>query len=139
MKTWIIGISAAVLLVVASLSWAHWRFGSITHAVAWINGQKIQVDNPVRDLGTVDRDKEIKVEFGLINLGKEPMKIVGANVSCACILPPHFPIVLEPFATTPITFNLTSPSKAEPIEQTINLYIDGDVPALQLKITGMTQ
>jgi hypothetical protein len=122
-----------------SLSWAHWRYGSLANAAAYIDGRKVHADKLIRELGTVERDKLLKVEFNVINLQNEPLRIVGANASCSCILPPDMPIALEPFTTTPVVFTFRSPETTQPFEQNINLYFDGPIPDMQLKIVGVTQ
>ena len=48
-------------------------------------------------------------------------------------------MTLEPFTTTPITFTFSSPPTAQQFEEEIDLYFDGPIPAMNLKITGVTQ
>jgi hypothetical protein len=139
MKARIFAIAAAVLLVVASLSWAHWRFGTVSNAVAYLDGRTVQVDQPIQELGTVEPGKRLPVTFNLISLQNEPLRIVGANASCSCILPPEMPMTLEPLSATPLTFNFIAPRTTGHFEQEIELYFDGPIPAIQLKIVGATQ
>jgi hypothetical protein len=134
-----IGGVAAILLVGGCLFLAHWRFGSIANAIGYLNGREVQVDKSAIDLGTVALDKEIPVEFNLTNLHGRPFKIVGANASCSCISPPRMPITLSPLEPTSITFGFTSPEKPEQFAQEIELYFDGPVQTMQLKITGVAQ
>jgi Protein of unknown function (DUF1573) len=130
---------SAFLLLILAFAIVHWRFDSIANAVSYFDGNAIRIDNPTRELGTVNCDEEFNVAFNIVNLQREPLKIVGANASCSCVLPPEMPMAIEPFVSTPITFTFTSPPTAMQFEQDIELYFDGPVPAVTLKISGATQ
>lgn len=139
MRMRILGGIAAVLLVIAAVALAHWRYGSLAGAVAYLGGHVVQVDNAIRDLGTVKPDQEIEVAFNLVNLQREPLKLVGANANCSCILPPQMPMMLQPLTPTTLTFNFTCPASEARFEQEIELYFDGPIPAMLLKISGVTR
>jgi hypothetical protein len=134
----IYGIGAAAMLLVVGVGGVHWRFGSVPNAAAYLKGDAVRVEQPIRELGTVKCDEQVKVAFNVVNLQREPLKVVGANASCSCILPPEMPFTLDPFLATPLVFTFTSPSAAMPFTQDIELYFDGPIPAMTLKISGVT-
>lgn len=139
MKSRLLGITAAILLVLLILLGTHWYFGSLSNAVAYLNGDKVGIDTRVFDLGTVETNKRLQVEFKLVNLQDEPLELVGANAECSCILPPEMPITLTPFTTTSITFSFHAPPTAQQFEQQIDLYFNGELPAIPVSIVGVTQ
>jgi len=49
------------------------------------------------------------------------------------------PLELAGGETTPVTFNFHSPETAQHFEQLIELYLDGSMPSVHLKITGATK
>lgn len=135
----VMGAVAATLLMASIVGWAQLRFGSLANAMAYLGGRAVSVDHSIHNLGSVKSDKEFKVTFNVTNLEREPLKVVGAHASCSCVLPPEMPMTLQPFESTPLTFSFTSPSTPQQFEQEIELYFDGPLPAMPLKISGVTQ
>lgn len=135
----LVGGLLAILMGIGLTSLANYRYGSLAKAIAYLNGDIVQVDSANRDLGTVECAKAIKVDFTFTNLRSEPLKVVGANASCSCILPPDMPITLESFTATPITFTFKTPTEAQEFEQLIELYFDGEVSAMNLRISGVAR
>jgi len=139
MRPRILGVLAVLALVVLLVGVAYLRYGSASNAIAYLNGEYIVADRRIENLGLVEPDKEFPVTFNLTNVHSSPIKLVGANCSCSCILPPSMPMELAGGETTPVTFNYHSPDTAQAFEQLIELYFDGPLPSVHLKITGATK
>lgn len=139
MRPRILGVLAVLALVVLLVGVAYLRYGSASNAIAYLNGEYIVADRRIENLGLVEPDKEFPVTFNLTNVHSSPIKLVGANCSCSCILPPAMPMDLAGGETTPVTFNFHSPETAQDFEQLIELYFDGSMPSVHLKITGATK
>ena len=139
MKTRIFGIAAALVLVVAGLAIVHWKFGSLANAAAYADGKAVRVDQPVQDLGVVEPQQAIKITFNVTNLQGEPLRIVGANSTCSCVLPPEVPLTLQPLVATPLALTFFAPEAGQPFEQKVSLYLDGPLPAVKLAFRGVTR
>ena len=139
MKVKILGVIAAIFLVAVFIAALRIEFGSIGNAIAYFDGQGVTVDRVVQDLGTVDPDKVIDVTFNLVSLREQPLRIVGANSTCTCVLPPEIPMTLQPFVSTPLTFKFSTPEPSQRFQQAIHLYFDGPVSAVELSIRGVTR
>lgn len=139
MRTRILGVLAVLAVVLIVAGFGYWRFGSTANAVAYLHGDYILADHTVEQLGSVDPGKTIDVTFNLTNLSSNSIRLVNANCSCSCLLPPSMPIDLPGGETTPVVFNFHSPKTAMEFEEVIQLYFDGSFAPLRISITGVTK
>lgn len=139
MRTRILGVLAVLAVVLIVAGFGFWRFGSTANAVAYLNGEYILADHTVEQLGPVDPGKVFDVTFNLTNVSSESIRLVGANFSCSCLLPPSMPMDFPGGETTPVTFHFYSPQTAMKFEELIELYFDGPLPYVHLSITEATK
>ena len=134
-----LSLASVILLIAAVAGATRWRYGSITNAVAYFDGQSVIADQLSRDLGVIKCDDLTKVEFMLTNLNNSKVKLAGANCECSCVVPPKMPVVLAPFESTPVIFSFHAPPNAAAFETPIEIYFDGPISPLQLKIVGIAK
>lgn len=130
-------LAAMILGSVAGL--VVWRFGSVGYALAYLHGSSLVPDKTVIDFGDVDPRSMVKESFTLHNLTTGVIRINGSRGSCDCVVMDALPMSIGPGEKKAIEVSVTTGSKAEAWEHTVELYLDKAGQPLRLDLKGRTR
>jgi hypothetical protein len=122
-----------VLLLVGAVSW----FGSVTAAVAYLQGESLIPDARVKSFGVASLNDRPTVNFSLKNRAKRPIKIVGTASSCSCLITSTFPIVIEPWGEAVLSVRVGAKRKVGPFSERLRLITDTGVSNVSLTVRGV--
>ena len=139
-----------ILLFVCSLAIAGAFLGGVRllgggSIWAWVQGVPaplIAVDPAVFTSGARE-GQTIIADFTVRNVTSQPVKLLGANVSCGCmVMMNDFPIDLSPGASKLVQVQLTvgKPNASGKFTKSLNLLVNraGNVPPLVIEVTVKT-
>jgi hypothetical protein len=69
----------AILLIVARI-----EFGSVTHAVGWLQGERVWVSPQTLDVGSLEPGDH-GIQIRVVNFYDRPVRIVGGTGQCSCL------------------------------------------------------
>lgn len=107
-----IGILTANLVVFAIAVWGWASFGSITGAVSYyLNGHTVFPDAREKFFHIAEPGDTVGVTFKIANRGSEPVRILGCQASCTCIIPDDIPFTLVPGEARDLEFSIRNDAK----------------------------
>jgi hypothetical protein len=114
------------------------RFGSISLALAYINGYSIVAEHSTVSVGEVPAGTEAVARFRLRNLASTPVRVVGAKSLCACIAVDDLPMTVEPGAVAEMTIRFKAHEReaGQFVKHSALLYLDVSSPRLVLTATA---
>lgn len=116
---WIIGSGLFVGMI---LSYGHWRFGSPHAALGALLGDSLLVDSPSKSFGEISAGEEARTQFQLTNNHHKPVRIIGAETDCGCLLIREgMPFTLAPQERRMFSVSV-SPPKVGDYEGRVMLY-----------------
>ena len=126
---WLRILIGATVLLVLTLSWARWRFGSLSTAQAYYRGQAVTVTAP-RDQQRIDGSGAVAFALHVVNNSPEPVAIVGAHSSCGCAQFSGLPLTVPALQTGVMYVQMTAGTTQ------IILYTDsGRAPQVPVEIS----
>lgn len=88
-------IFTVFLLVI--LSYGYYRYGSFENFRAMFEGKSLLVDATTKSFGSIKPSEKGEIEFILSNISKQPIRILGGDTDCGCMLfYDKLPITIEP-------------------------------------------
>jgi hypothetical protein len=118
-KGWGIGPVGAAIVIVNSMvvlaaGWSLYAFGSVQQAVGYyLRGETVSADTAEKSFGIVSPGDPIKVLFKLTNRGREPVRVLGCDASCICIVPDDLPFSLDPNESRDFVVSIWNPKPGE--------------------------
>jgi Protein of unknown function (DUF1573) len=116
----------AITVVLASCLIGHawWRTGSLGLVWPYLSGQRLLIEPTELDLGDVVKGKVFERELQVVNLGSEPLTLLGAQSSCGCISLDDFPIVVPAGVDRALKLRIGTTDKSGPFAHKIKLFTD---------------
>ncbi len=68
------------------------RFGSPALGLAYLKGVRLVMQPSVVDLGTGRDGEERHLSFRVINLERQPVKLIGSRTTCGCVATKGIPV-----------------------------------------------
>lgn len=133
-----------MVLVVYSIS----VFGSVERSLRYLAGERIFIDSPSKTVGQLDQSDSRAVSFRISNLSRDPVEIIGANLSCTCLVTDELPIAIGPRKTKDFHVRVEPKGKTGRIKEKVVLFttrnteriipleIVGDVSSPSLDVGG---
>jgi hypothetical protein len=112
------------------------QFGSYSAAMSYLQGQRLLSDGYTKSFGTASIDETPAIDFRLWNRTEKPMRIVGCNVSCTCLVASDLPIDIPPDGRVTFRVSARSRSSVGPYHQRIHLLTDSPGVGLDLAVRG---
>ena len=113
------------------------QFGSVSAALAYLRGDGLIPDVYTRSFGIVDKNERPTIEFSLTNYTEQPIKVVGSNSSCTCLVTSDLPMVVPPHARSTLRVAARSRSRPGPYSERIHLLTETGVSELVLIVRGV--
>ena len=102
-----------------------YRLGSVSLALAYMNGQNFAVQPTLIDFGECEGGACREARITVTSLCGRPIRIVGWENTCGCITTERFPIEVGPGASRELLLRLSlPPDENEEYLRTVILYID---------------
>jgi hypothetical protein len=119
-----------------------WRFGSLAHARAYLQGYSVIPESSVIDLGHVESGTRVTGEIRLMNLSGQAVRIVGAESSCGCVayedlpieLPPRGSAIMRPWFDAPKISEADANHFLSQVEHPIRLLLDVQSPPIIVRL-----
>ncbi len=130
-------LGGAVLAV-----WSYYRFGSVSATRAFMNGNVLYADPPVRSLGVIRLGESRTVGFSIRNLTARDVKVLGVRTTCGCLLVGReLPITIGPKEVEEADLVVTPrrSSVGRPFQHAAEFYLDAAGPRLILQITASVE
>ena len=135
-------ISTNLALLVMAV-WAFVSFGSIRSAMGYyVRGETLLVDSNEKSFGTASPGDPIGVTFTLTNRDLRPVRVLGCQASCTCIVPENLPLTLLPNQKGGLTISIRTNAQSvklgrSMVEQEVVLFTSSPAqPELHLTIKG---
>jgi hypothetical protein len=91
---------------------ANAEYGSVRGAIGYfVMNQSLLCDSDVKTIRITGAPEEVDVRFRLKNKGERPVRIVGCEANCGCLLPDDLPFELAPAEQRIVTFKVVTKSK----------------------------
>jgi len=113
-------------------------FGSLANARAFVRGEKLVVADPQRSLGDVAAGTKLTLNYPITNMTGHPVKILGAQPSCSCMVVDTVPMVLAASETRSIPVSVdTSEGNNDSLSGTVDIFTDEpEAQTLHLTFAG---
>lgn len=115
------------------------RFGSVGSALAYLRGEHLIPDEIMKSFGTTSQGERPAVEFRLRNCTGQPIKILGANVSCTCLEARDLPVVVPSNGETVLRVDVRTKGRSGPLSERLRLLTDSGEANFALNIRGTIQ
>jgi hypothetical protein len=123
--TWVISTAGLTLLIALILaSYGIQRFGSIGKAIAYVRGERLLMDEPIRDLGQVQSGQTVQLSYSVTNWTGKPITFVGIRSSCTCAIPEVPEEILQDRQTGTVRVNVLVPQKSGKFSGALTLFTD---------------
>ena len=135
---WAITLTLVVVGLLGSAAWARLGFGSISAALAYLDGDHLVVDASSRSFGTTVAGGDPEVVFVLKNVSRRSVQIVGVSASCTCLIPSPVPLTIAAAAAAPFPVSVRTRQRSGPLREHLTLFMDDPTqPTLRLSISGL--
>jgi hypothetical protein len=94
MSVWASRLIGVVVLSLAFVLWSVVQFGSPSVAISYFRGERLVVDQPTLSVEEGKAGDVRNVEFTVRNIGRSPIRVVGANTSCTCVVFSDLPLTV---------------------------------------------
>ena len=133
-----IALALSIVLLGGSAGIGVHRFGSLSHTLAYARGVRLLADEPTMDLGPMEAGSRMTFAFRLTNLTGRPIKLIGAQTSCSCMVVDDLPTTIPPLQSRAIPVGIEAPSQADmPASGSVRFFTDEpDALELALGYTG---
>jgi len=85
----------STLVIAPLLMFAQLKFGSIKHAVAWLQGTRVWVSPQIVDVGYLDPGDH-QIQVNVVNFQDQPVSLVGGTGQCKCLSFANLPQQIGP-------------------------------------------
>jgi len=117
--------------------WCVAQFGTLSGALAFLNGDRLIPDAYSKSFGTRDVGSSPSVVFNLTNKSEKPIRIIGARSSCTCLALEGLPATVKAGATLPFMVRVLPASKQGRVTGTVLVYSDyEEQPSVPLRLSG---
>lgn len=130
----LVGVGLTLLLIVAIM-----RFGSAASALAYLRGDSLIPDTYSKSFGSVGKGERPAVSFALRNYTKRPIKVLGTNSSCTCLVTSSLPIVVAPNDETILSVSARAKSNSGQFSERLRVLTDSAETNLVLRVQGVFQ
>jgi hypothetical protein len=120
------GVAVATLLLGVLGVGAWWQFGSLANASLYLRGHDHVVVPTVVDVGKGAREEKRSVMVYVRNLSFQPIRIVGADTTCNCLIPKDLPITIPPRKVVSVEFSIYLTAADGEVRQMATLLFDED-------------
>jgi len=111
-------------------------FGSLSTAVAYLRGDRIIPDAYTKTFGEVPARERPSIDFLLRNWGKEPIKVLGTNSPCSCLISSGVPVVIRPGESAVLSVRALSKGRAGPYSSRLSVITDDRESDVVLTVQG---
>jgi len=120
-------------LIMVGIFW----FGSIASALAYLRGDGLIPDAYTKSFGTATLNERPSVEFLLSNYTKQPIKVLGSNSTCTCLVTSNLPLIIPPNGKAILKVNARSKSRSRPYSERVRVLTDSGESKLFLSVQGV--
>ena len=92
-----------------------WRFGSLAAGLSYVRGDAVHLETSYFWLGEVSRSETISVPVEIQNLCGEPIRVLGAQSSCYCVVVSDLPVEMGSLSACTIEIQI-DPTAEKPGE-----------------------
>lgn len=127
-----------LVLLLAFLSAALVRFGSLPAVWAFMSNQPVYCETARVDLGVIGPQEQRTVCYRLKSITDEPVKVLGIETSCVCVAADReaFPIEIGPSEEKNLLVKVYRPVASGPFEYRIRAFLDQGASELHLSFFG---
>jgi len=119
------------------VAWTWIQFGSFRSGLGYLRGDRLIPDAYLKSFGIVEQGSAPILKFTLTNMSNSPIKILGGNSTCTCMMPLDLPITIPRFKSIPLIIKILTHNKHGSLSETVRLYTDfPDSCDITLEITG---
>lgn len=102
------------------------NFGSTSSMLSYVSGDRIIVDAANKNIGSQKPNEVLAFSYGITNMTKHPIAIIGAKASCSCAVVENLPLTIAEGERRAIQVEVTTPSEAGAFGSGIILYTDDE-------------
>jgi hypothetical protein len=126
------------VVVVVCLAWSLLRFGSLSDAFRYARGSRVVIDPPTLVLPPGRFDDRQTADFRMRNLTSQPVRVLGATVSCDCVTTEGLPTVIDAGGSLRLRSSVHLDARSlGPFVQSVLYYTDHPAaPSLRVVIRG---
>ena len=112
-------------------------FGSVASAVAYLRGNRLIPDEFAKNIGSATEAGHPSVTFCLTNWTQQPIKVLGAQTSCTCLMASDLPAVVPPQGQFTLRLSARAKSGLGPYSTQVRLFTDHGASDLVLNVGGV--
>ncbi|WP_159452286.1 DUF1573 domain-containing protein [Singulisphaera sp. GP187] len=125
------------VLIVALVLGAITLFGSVEKSLKYLSGNRVFLDSASKSVGHLGQAETKVVTFKISNSSGKRMEIVGAKLSCTCLVTDELPLTIGPKSSKNFNIRIDPKGKAGSLKETVILFtsLDSD-RTVPLEVVG---
>jgi hypothetical protein len=129
---------AAACAVAIGIIWAYVQFGSLAAAKAYLDGLALLPDSFTKSLGRIRANEECHCDFELTNVSGLDVEVLGAEVSCSCVVADNLPFKIAPGQSRNLTLKVKARMQNvnKPFAHQVELYLSVPSKPIFLSISA---
>ncbi len=140
MPGWFVVAMTLVGIGFVFIIWAQLRFASYSFALHYLQGERVQVQIPLKQLGVHKLGDHIDAKVKITNHGDKSVTIVGAVADCSCVATSGLPKDIAPGETVHLQVHASFGPKIGDWRQQITYLTNNfQQPELNLELLGRVE
>jgi hypothetical protein len=127
--------TACAIIATAGFVW--WFFGSIPVALRFIRGERVILEpTRLRAVG-LTLDKPVRVSTRIRNYTSKPVRLLGSNVRCTCVVVQALPVTIPPGGTYELIIEARAIAGKPELDETVVVSTNTkEKPQLGVRVSG---
>ncbi len=140
MPAWFVSTSTLMGCCLVFILWSQWNFASYSFALKYLQGSRIQLRTPLKQVGIHRPGDHFETEVRITNHGSAPATILGALADCSCVATQNLPKTIAPGETAALPVRGHFGSTLGEWRQLVTyLTDDSRQPALDVDLIGRVE
>lgn len=137
LSSWVVWPLAAVVLALGGGLGLRLQFGSLTVALAYLNGERLIVRPVEFAVGEVRPGDERELSAAIINMTARDVVVIGCNSTCSCVTTDTFPRTIPRGATQPLYLKFRPGGQLGDVEYVVTYFTDSqELPTIRIHVKG---
>lgn len=113
-------------------------FGSVSAALAHLQGNSISLSPSLVDVGTAPAGAEARQSVALHNWTGEPIRVVGGTSDCSCVTTADLPVVVPAHGSRSISISIRMPAASGIFTRNADLFaeVNGFLRPIRFRLAG---
>jgi len=129
-------IAPALSVLALALIVAVCRFGSVSAAASWVQGNVVHVQKC--EVGTVAAGVPVTVVLPVTNLHGDPVTVIGAETDCGCVVAEGLPLEIRGLGTGQFSVVITprASDQGQVFSRSVSLLLNTNSPSVLIRLKG---